>query len=286
MRKLILFTVLFFYWSSVISQEFYHPDSILINKKELPKVLLVGAFHFAYYNLDAHKTDVDKQVDVLSEKRQKEMNELLNYIALFKPTKIAVEANENTSEFMKRYSLYLKNSSNLGRDEREQIGFPLMKQFQLDTLYGVDANGLADEMLNSEDSSIQNLSNKIFEDYDFQSNDKLSQKYIEYYKLEDSLKLVTTLLQYFKHSNSSSHLKPGFGSYLVGDFKLGDQRGADALALYWYNRNLRIFRNLQKITTSSDDRILVIFGSGHVQILKQLFESSPEYELIDFNSLD
>jgi len=85
--------------------------------------------------------------------------------------------------------------------------------------------------------------------------------------------------------NSEKVLNRGFGAYLIGDFKLGNTRGADALAMHWYSRNLRIFRHIQQITTSPDDRILVLYGSGHIQLLNQLFECSPEYNYIKFNEL-
>jgi hypothetical protein len=50
-------------------------------------------------------------------------------------------------------------------------------------------------------------------------------------------------------------------------------------ATSWYNRNLRIFSNLQALTSSSNDRILLIVGAGHLPILRFLAESSPEHRL-------
>lgn len=270
---------------SATAQALYNPDTVLVGENSAPKVLLVGCYHFAYYNLDAHVTEDDKQVDVLSEKRQQEMKELVNYIAEFKPTKIAVESWENTSKLMDQFREYEKGTRELGRDEREQIGFRLMKQFNLDTIYGVDDESFVNEVFNSGDSCVMELIGAKFDEYDFQSDDPMSLKYAELYALEDELKLNTTMLTYFKHSNSDKMLRTGYGDYLVGDFKLDNYRGTDALALYWYNRNLRIFNNIQKIANSESDRIVVIFGSGHVQILKDLFESSPEFELIKFNDL-
>jgi hypothetical protein len=268
-----------------IAQELYNPDTVLSTTHQKPKVLLVGSYHFAYYNFDAHKTEKDKQVDVFSTERQAEIEELVEYIARFKPTKIAVENHPHSNDLMEYYRAYLDGTRPLGRDEQEQIGFRLMEQFALDTIYGVDADGLANELFNSEDTSLNTLAGSIFQEYDYRSDDPMSLKYRELYRLEDSLKLVTTMLQYFKHLNSDKMLARGYGSYLVGDFKLDNNRGTDALSIYWYNRNLRIFRNLQNINDSEEDRILVIFGSGHIQILKQLFECSPEFELIPFNDL-
>ncbi len=76
------------------AQNLSDPDKFLVLKGEdsLPSIFLVGTFHFEYYNLDAYKIEKDKQVDVLSEAKQKEIKQLLDYIAAFKPTKICIEA--------------------------------------------------------------------------------------------------------------------------------------------------------------------------------------------------
>ena len=34
----------------------------------------------------------------------------------------------------------------------------------------------------------------------------------------------------------------------------------------WYNRNLRIFANLQRLAAAPDERILLVIGAGHVRI--------------------
>lgn len=93
------------------------------------------------------------------------------------------------------------------------------------------------------------------------------------------------LLKYLKHLNSREYLQLGYGFYLIGDFKLDNNRGANMLSIWWYSRNLRIFRKLQEIKSSKEDRILLIFGNGHASILQQLLESSQEYEFIEFDIL-
>lgn len=85
--------------------------------------------------------------------------------------------------------------------------------------------------------------------------------------------------------NSPEFHQYEYGFYLTGDFKLREFDGADMLALYWYGRNLRMFRNIQKITQDSGDRILVIVGNGHASVLRQLLTSSPEYDYVEFSSL-
>jgi len=48
-------------------------------------------------------------------------------------------------------------------------------------------------------------------------------------------------------------------------------------ATQWYTRNLRIFSNLQHLTTSASDRILLIIGAGHLPILRFPAQSSREH---------
>ena len=159
-----------------------------------------------------------------------------------------------------------------------------MHQFKLDTIYGTNAISIADEL--GEIDGAKEYLDDIFADYDWINDDPMSKAYKKFYVYLAKITKEYKLLDVFKYMNSRENLNNGYGSYLVGDFKLEDYKGVDALAMYWYNRNLRIFRNIQKIETSPDDRILVLFGAGHIQILAQLFECSPEYKLVKFDDLE
>ncbi|WP_395064581.1 DUF5694 domain-containing protein [Flavobacterium sp.] len=279
MKKIIFFL---FLHSFSYSQKIKDPDYFLIpNKETLPQLFLVGTFHFEYYNNDANKVDKEKQVDILSKKKQKELKELLDYIAKFKPTKICIEAPENWNT-MEKYTSYKSGKTKLGKDEIQQIVFRLMDKFKLDTVYNVDAKTIYEDLTESKDSTTFNpYFEKIFKDYTFKSNLDYK-KWIEY---ETEMNLKTPLLDYFKYFNSQKRFLRDYGFYLTGDFKNGKYDGADALAIYWYDRNLRIFRNIQRVTTSPNDRILVLFGAGHISILDQLFKCSTEYNYIKFNDL-
>ena len=84
-----------------------------------------------------------------------------------------------------------------------------------------------------------------------------------------------------------NHVK-NLGNYLVSIFKFetddNPYLGADFTTGWWFNRNLRIFRNIQKIPSNATDRILVIYGSGHLNLLNLFLEASPEYKLINTSS--
>lgn len=248
--------------------------------KEQAKVLVVGTFHFDYPGLDAHKTSDEDKIDVLKEPKKTEVTELVEYIKKFKPNKIAIEAYDswNATEKLNQY----KNGDHRDkRDERYQLAMRIANELELDTLYSIDAGTLAED-LEKMDSS---YTNALFKDFDFQSEDVYHQYVKDWIGNEDKIIPKVNLLEYFKHINSKISHQYGYGAYLVGDFKLDNERGPDILSVWWYNRNLRIFRKLQLITENANDRILFIFGNGHAAILRQLLEASPEYEFVEFDSL-
>lgn len=183
---------------------------------------------------------------------------------------------------MDKYRIYKTGKKELAKDEVQQIAFRLMNKFKLDTIYSADAISIAQELSESKDSTIiKPYFDSIFNNYKFKSNNN----YINWFKYNTELSLKLPLLDYFKYINSPKSLQRNYGAYLVGDFKNGKYNGSDALATNWYDRNLRIFRNIQAITTSSKDRILVLFGLDHIAILDQLLKFSPEYNYIPFNDL-
>ncbi|MEM6772270.1 MAG: DUF5694 domain-containing protein [Bacteroidota bacterium] len=135
--RTILPTLLFilFLGTSVRAQENinikdFNPDDILIQGEQLPKVLLVGSFHFNYPNLDSHKTSAEDQVDIATVEKQAEVRELLDYIARFKPNKIVVErrAGSKINDYYKRY---LNGNLDLPKGEIYQLGFRLGKRFNM-----------------------------------------------------------------------------------------------------------------------------------------------------------
>src|SRR5688572_13283190 len=63
-------------WSKVESA-LKEEEAAFARQAKPAKVLLLGTFHFNYPNQDDHKTDKSKQVDILSEARQKEVQQVV-----------------------------------------------------------------------------------------------------------------------------------------------------------------------------------------------------------------
>lgn len=247
------------------------------------KVLVVGSFHFDYPNLDARKTEKGDQVDVLSPKTAKEVTELVNYIKKFKPTKIAIEAspNWNANQKLKEYN---EGKYADKRDERYQLAMRIAKELKINELYSIDANSVLDDLQEKFGKTDSLYFKNLSAEYDFQSNDPVSKQYDAFFKSSEP-KNFRSLLDLFKYMNGKEYHQHEYGAYLSGDFKLREHDGADMLSLYWYDRNLRIFRNIQNIPHGPEDRLLVIVGNGHASVLRQLFTSSPDFDYTEFDSL-
>lgn len=251
--------------------------------EERAKVLVVGSFHFNYPGLDAMKAAEEDKIDVLKEPKKSEVTELVEYLKKFNPNMIAIEAHPKW-EAGRKFIEYRDGDHRDKRDERYQLGMRIANELDLDTIFSVDAVPFSEDLEQVVDSAYMKA---LWEDFDFQSDaDPYSDIYRTWFEEESKLVSKVPLLEYFKYMNSRESHEYGYGAYLIGDFKLGEYRGADLISFWWYNRNLRIFRNLQRITEGPEDRILVVIGNGHAAILRQLFEMSPEYEFIELGNLE
>ena len=261
----------------------FDPDDLLVGADTPPKVLLVGTFHFAYPNLDAHVTSEGDRVNVQDENRQVEVRELLDYLARFRPNKIVVERRPG-STVNDTYREYLAGNHELGPGEIEQLAFRLGERFGVDSLIIGDAHSLSNSLNYHRDSTVlRPILDSIFapNESDNRVADTLDKRYYQLYALEDKMDARATLLEIFWYNNRPDRIRRGHGHYL----QFTSDRDADALALWWYSRNLRIFRNIQRAATSPEDRVLVLIGAGHLGILRQQLESTPAMELVEFGEL-
>jgi hypothetical protein len=85
------------------------------------KIMILGTYHMANPGLDGKNLDAD---DVLLPRRQREIAELLEKLARFNPTKIAVESPYSERvELNNRYGKFLAGEYKLTRNETEKSVF-------------------------------------------------------------------------------------------------------------------------------------------------------------------
>jgi SAM-dependent MidA family methyltransferase len=91
-----------------------------------------------------------------------------------------------------------------------------------------------------------------------------------------SLSVLETLLDMIRDDKTAQDVGFYYRQAHLGE--PGDWAGAD-LVSDWFRRNLRICRNVVQLVESPNERVLVIFGAGHLGWLRHDFESDPSIRL-------
>ncbi len=235
-----------------------------------PQVMVLGTFHFDNPGLDYVKSSVP---DILTAQHQKELRELLDKIKAFNPTKIAIEVEPKHSERVNtRYSHYVAGEDTLRRSETDQIGFRLAKELGHKSLYCVDVKKDMDfnALLQTAQTSGQT---------DFLGRFQQAMGFIQ---VETEKMAKLPLLEHFRAQNNLIDGEHAHKAYLlmatVG--KDTNYTGANVIA-GWYERNLKIAINVLRIIKSPEDRVLVLFGAGHLPLLYHYFKFSPDVEVVN-----
>lgn len=247
-------------------------SAMIVTAQEKAQVMILGVYHFANPNADYVKSDFP---DHLSDKKQKEITEVLDLLAKFKPTKIVVEREPENIKVLDNYQQYLKDNYKLTANETEQIGFRLAKRFNHQQVY------LADHQLGMDIDSVMKA-----------ANETQNTQFLQFFQ-----KIIGEAQAMQKHQaqitvrEALSELNEPLLQEKTKDFYLQMARvrskdkfvGADVLAA-WYQRNFRVFTNLSQIINSPNDRVLVIFGQGHIAYLRDAIKSCPDMQLIEPNN--
>lgn len=237
----------------------------------LAQVLILGTYHFASPGLDI----VGKEVaDILPPQKQSEVDEVVESLAPFGPTKIAVEVRAPSfARLDSLYGAYRNGNHTLNRNEVQQLGFRLADRFGHSRLYGIDREG----------ESPFNAVMAYAQEYD--------PSFVEWVQNELAVMTVESnrqegenpLAEMLRFRNDPADIAEGHGLYMIiGGVGAGDTYVGAELLRRWYERNIRTFADLRALAAPGQ-RMLVILGSGHAAILRELVSSDPGLELVEPN---
>jgi hypothetical protein len=230
----------------------------------IAQILILGTYHFADAGRDVVRT---KLRDTMSASRQAEIIDLTNRLARFRPTKIAIEATpERAEEINRRLAGYLAGTVNLTANEIDQIGCRLARQCGVSELTPVDS------LLNLDFARLM----QFLGEKDPSRATKLGGQMQSIGKKFEEWDRQFTVGQLLAIHNSPAYLTQSHRFYV----SLADvPPGADILG-DWYKRNARIYGNLRR-SIQPGDRVLVIYGSAHAPILRDLVQASGDLTLVE-----
>ncbi len=233
------------------------------------RVMVLGVFHFHNPNADYAKFE---GIDVLTGERQREIEAVVEQLARFRPTKIAVERPTAEADSLNAaYGRYRAGGFELTRNEVHQLGFRLAARLGHEAVYPVDFQmGMGIDTLMAYAQEHDPAFIARFDDY-----------IKEIVALLNRMQREETIGANLRFMNQPANVLRAHEPYAVqatvgaADGYIG-ARGVSA----WYDRNLRIFANLASIAAPGD-RVLLIIGAGHTPILRHLVEAHPDMELVE-----
>ena len=244
------------------------------------EVMLLGTVHLDNPGRDLNNPQVP---DVLTPEKQEELQVLRESLSAFQPTKIGIEVRrEHQPALDSLYDAFLAGRMDTSfavgdftsvRSEQYQLGFRLAKQLAHERVYAVDyfQVGMNFEKVVSH----------------AKTHDRA---FLTHMKAFQTGPLMTTIDRLLQHKTLGRLYRFLNRSATVPQFRAPNTRvatvgedttyvGADVVAQY-HKRNLRIFANIEDVADPGD-RVLVIFGAGHMPYLRPLIKASPQLEFVD-----
>ncbi len=239
----------------------------------MTEILLLGTFHF-----------MESQFDFYTDEVQNEMDCFIQKLLKFHPDTIAVEAaihqQDAVSNSYQKFSLAdLRNyekvcNETLGNihmfgvtcpitynNEAIQIGYRLGKLLKLNEVHAIDDdNGLGENA----EKLMPLLADTLAE-----LNENMNQHQ------QDSV------IELYRYYNSQEWSKLNHNIYIRANaIKIDGSYAGAEMNTKWYERNLKIFANIQQLAAKSE-RLFILYGAGHLQILKELINADDNLKLVD-----
>ena len=211
------------------------------------EIILLGSYHFA-------------QSPELMKGKQAEILELTQFLADFKPTKIAVEWEKSEQTVLD--TLFADKKRELDIYEVEQIGFGLANQLGHEKVFAVNWAG----RLTQEDMSL--LHQALMEDYP-----EVLQTMQNHGAKSGTISPNESLLESYRKLNDQQLIRETERMYLsFVEVENAEHNIGISFLNKWMERELAIVKNTAELVEVPEERILLIIGADHLWMLQKLFE--------------
>lgn len=244
--------------------------------EQLPEVMVLGVYHMGDIGLDPRLSGF-KPTD--SPERQKQIIELVDRLARFRPTRIAIEFEPRRAEqISERYRKFLATAQPDNTGETAQLSFRLARKLGLRELCLVDYKN--------------NYSYDAVEAYRkraggprgfrpsrpsrFTASRSTASRFTDRW-LDENFDVSEMLAVY----NSDPYLRRAHAFELahLDLWQEGDEPGPE-LATKWYDRNLRIYARIRRCVRDNRDRVLVVIGAGHAPLLRRFVQDAHDLKFV------
>lgn len=243
----------------------------------MTEILLLGTFHFMEHPVDICLAETQTQLDAIVQK-----------LKSFSPDAVAVEAavsaqsqidasyrqfqlsdltdmDKMRNGTLGKITLYGNDWPITYNNEAVQIGYRLGKLLGHECVFAIDDDTLLDMETMQTPAPALRAAQQAFRSLDSMPPDRSLCGYLQHCNSENWSTLNHDI---YMQANAVSTNNPYAGAEMVSR---------------WYGRNLKIFSNIQRLAANYD-RIFVLFGAGHLAILKSLIQADSNLKLADINT--
>ncbi|MAX67542.1 MAG: DUF5694 domain-containing protein [Bacteriovoracaceae bacterium] len=213
-----------------------------MTKDKRPDIYLLGLPHFNSANDKVNSCSLFQ--DISSKRRQSEIQELVDKLVTINFQSICVEMLDQ-KKLEHEYKLYLQTGYLPNTNEIYEIAFKLAKAKQLKNIYACD------HKLPMGKFSIPEP--KLLSSWEKNFQEQLKKTYAK------------SLLNTIQLLNTTDH------SFIYKSIFLKGAQEEEKAIMKWYQRNLKILKNIMSYST--DSPTLVMIGAGHLYILTHLAHS-------------
>jgi Family of unknown function (DUF5694) len=253
------------------------------------EVLLIGTFHFNNPGFDVAKV---KTFNVMSDKSQAELETMSDKINAFNPDKIFVEWEyDNQRRLDSLYDLYVKNqyfdfvkkkypkSTFYAQNEIFQLAFRTAKKANHPKVYAMDypnTNFPYDSVMTVITQAKQLQLKQEIEDESKEFVKKTNDDF-------EKLNLTDNILG----CNNDADRKSDIGWYISRMNIAGKTDNFIGLFLVseWYKRNIYMLSIIQKLTASTDKKIMILAGSSHIAMMKEFLLLDKNYKIVELKEV-
>jgi hypothetical protein len=239
------------------------------------QVMVVGTYHFDNPGQDMHNMKVDS---VLTPAKQAELADVASRLAKFNPTKIAVEALSDRTDFVtNKFDGFTAEKLNKDPDERTQIAFRLAHQLGQKSVYGIDEQSKTIDYF-----PFDKVDTYAKAHQQSAALDRMQEKVAEMINQIEAAQKTKPVRLMLADVNDPARILSDHQNFYYALLSLGNEKeqpGAELNAA-WYQRNAKIFAKLTKVAQPGD-RVLVVFGSGHAFWLRHFVQNTPGFQLIE-----
>ena len=244
-----------------------------ITNEELKKIPILnfGTFHMGETN-DANKTEFDEN----DKKNQLSVKEIANKLSLFRPTVIIVEtAPEFDKKLEAEYNQYLTNPKMFFKapSEIELLAYEIGRISGTKRIYGIDHKmsynyNIGAEMVNAIDSLWHN---KYYKDP------------LKYYPQVNIDEKKLNLFEKLKLTNNNMYLDFLIEVNAEMLAHVGSEKGFEGAdeATKYYQRNMRMYSNLNRIKLKENDRVFILLGASHTAYFRDFISRSPKFKMVN-----